>query len=501
MLATENPLVEQLQEENSELRGTIAKLTEQLRWFERQVFGKRAERFVPQDNPSQMYLPGFEPDSCQPEQSQKQEVPAHQRSKGNRQGQDKIQLPDHLPIETTVLDLHEEEKVCPKTGTPLVKIGEEVSDKLAQKAATFFIKRTIRPKYALPEGEGILTALLPDSIIPRCRADESFLAHLLTQKFADHLPLYRISQILQREEISISRKLLSSWVVRLGVALKPLRDLMLEKILASNNLFIDESPVTFLEDVSQKGYMWALAGGEGPNPAHCVYFFKENRRHAHVEEILKGYRGTLHSDKYGAYESLAQTGQILWCPCWAHIRRKFFDIEMGDLPFKEWMLLQIHTLFELERSAWASSPEERLQIRQQQEVPLIDEMIAQVKSKLIDGKILPKSKLKEALGYFLSLSPYLKNYTKSPHARLDNNVAERAIRPLAIGRKNWLFFGSVEAGEAAAIVLSLVQSCRNLGINPREYLEDLLRRFMSHSAQHLDELLPDQWLLSRSNTR
>ena len=367
MFATEKPLVERLSEENSELRAAnasfvevIAKLTEQLRWFERQVFGKRAEKFIPQDNPSQMYLPGFEPDPSQLEQSEKKEIPAHPRRTSHRQGQDKIQLPDHLPIETTVLDLPEEEKVCPKTGKPLVQIGEEVSDKLAQKAATFFIKRIIRPKYALPEGEGILTALLPDSIIPRCRADESFLANLLTQKFADHLPLYRISQILQREGIFISRKLLSSWVVRLGMVLKPLRDLMLENILASNNLFIDESPVTFLEDASQKGYMWALAGGEGPNPAHCVYFFKENRRHIHVEEILKNYRGTLHSDKYGAYESLAQKGQILWCPCWAHIRRKFFDIETGDPPFKEWMLLQIHTLFELEKDAWTFSPEERL---------------------------------------------------------------------------------------------------------------------------------------------
>lgn len=495
MLTTEMTLVEQLRIENEELRAMNANLAEQLEWFKRQLFGKRSERLV-QESPDQLYLPGFEPTQFQSKEEPTQEVAPHKRRNPNRKGQDKIVLPDDLPIETTVLDLPQEEKVCPHTGKPLVKIGEEVSDKLAHKAATYFIKRTIRPKYALPEGEGILTAFLPDSIIPRCRADESFLAEVIVKKFADHVPLNRMGEILEREEIFISRKLLSQWVVRLGVALAPLRQLMLKKILASNNIFIDESPVTFFEEGSEKGYMWVVAGGEEANPRYCIYSFKTDRRHSHVEELLKNYKGTLHSDKYGAYHTMAQKGQILWCPCWAHIRRKFFD-QMGDPPFKEWILEQIDKLFELERTVWLLNGEERLKIRQEEEVPLIDQMIVQVKDRLIHGRILPKSKLKEAMGYFLSLVPYLKNYAKRPYARLDNNVAERAIRPLAIGRKNWLFFGSSEAGDAAGTLLSLVQTCRGLGINPREYFEDLLRRLMSHSSKRLDELLPDQWLLNR----
>ena len=154
----------------------------------------------------------------------------------------------------------------------------------------------------------------------------------------------------------------------------------------------------------------------------------------------------------------------------------------------------------LERIAWARSSEERLKIRQEKEAPIIDELIQKIKEKLVNGKILPKSKLREAMGYFCGLIPYLKNYTQDAFARLDNNVAERAVRPLAIGRKNWLFFGSEEDGEAAAVLFSLVQTCRGLDINPREYLQDVMRRIMGHNSQKLHELLPDQWLKARQQS-
>jgi transposase len=154
-------------------------------------------------------------------------------------------------------------------------------------------------------------------------------------------------------------------------------------------------------------------------------------------------------------------------------------------------------MFMLERVAWARSEEERLKIRQEKEVPIIDELIEAVKKKLVEGKILPKSKFREALGYFCGLIPHLKNYTMHAWARLDNNVAERAVRPLAIGRKNWLFVGNEAGGEAAAVLLSLVQTCRAIGVNPRDYLEDVMRRLQSHPANKLDKLLPDQWAIEK----
>jgi transposase len=476
----------------------IQNLEEQLAWFKRQVFGKRSERVVSDLNVQQLTFEGFENPNA--EKTKKKTIPAHERKTPNRDGKDKITLPDDLPVKTTIIDIPEDEKVCQETGQALVQIGVEVSHKLAHQPGSYYIKEIIRPKYAHPQKEenGILTAPMPDSLLPKCRADESLLAEIITKKFADHLPLYRIAEIFNREGIKISRKLLSQWVLRCAMALKPLYNEMLERVLASKNIYIDETPVKLWEVVKCKqAYMWVVVGGCEANPPYRIYEFKQDRCHHNVLDILKDYRGGLHSDKYAAYQRLAEQKIITWFPCFSHIRRKFFEAEAGDPIFRQWVLRKIRYLFMLERVAWARSPEERLKIRREKEVPIIDELIDKIKLRLTDGKILPKSKFREALGYFCGLIPYLKNYTKNAFARLDNNIAERAVRPLAIGRKNWLFFGSADGGEAGAILFSLVQTCRGLGINPREYLEDVMRRIMGHNNQKLYELLPDHWLNSR----
>lgn len=489
---------QQILQENEELRTENFYLKEQLEWFKRQVFGKRSERIVSDLNSQQLEFEGFEDLQTFKE---KKTVAAHVRQKPNRNGQDKITLPPDLPVKTTIIDVSEEEKICKETGQALVQIGVEITHKLAHETGSYYIKEIIRPKYAHPQKEenGILTADLPDSLLPKCRADESFLAEIITKKFADHLPLYRIAEIFKREGILISRKLLSQWVIRSAMALKPLYDEMLNRVLSSKNIYIDESPVKLWEmQKCKQAFMWVVVGGCEANPAYRIYEFKENRRHDNVLDILKGYRGGLHSDKYGAYQKLAEKKIITWFPCYSHIRRKFFEAESGDPEFRQWVLRKIRYLFMLEKVAWNRPADERLKIRQEKEIPIIDELINKIQGKLVDGKILPKSKLKEAIGYFCGLIPYLKNYTKHPFARIDNNVAERAIRPLAIGRKNWLFFGSPDGGQAGAILFSLVQTCRGLGINPREYLESVMRRIMGHNSQKLHELLPDEWLKSRN---
>jgi transposase len=275
---------------------------------------------------------------------------------------------------------------------------------------------------------------------------------------------------------------------------------MLAQILKSGNVFYDETPIKMLspgKGKTHQAYMWVLVGGKCADPGYRIYDFCTNRCHYNAAELLKGYHSVLHSDKYGAYESLANKKQLIWCPCWSHIRRKFIEAESGDLAFRDWVLRKIRYLFMLEKVAWARSEEERLRIRKEKEVPIIDSLITAIKDKLVNGKVLPKSKFREALGYFCGLIPYLKNYTEHVWARLDNNVAERAVRPLAIGRKNWLFVGNETGGEAAAVLFSLIQSCRAFNVNPREYLEDIMRRLMDHSFSKLHELLPDQWLESR----
>lgn len=492
--------LEQYTQEVTALRNEIKFLKEQLDWFKRQIFGQKADKFF--DPKGEQYcFEGF--DQIVPAESkEKQAIGAHERSHSKRNGQDKITFPADLPIEQKIIDLPEEEKICHETGEALVKIGEEVTSKLAHKPGSYYIKQIIRPKYALPERseEGVFTASLPEALLNRCQADESLLADILVKKFGDHLPLYRQSEIMAREGIHISRQTLCQWAIRSSTALKPLYDRMLVRVLKSDNIFYDETPLDMLspgKGKTHQAYMWVLVGGKSADPGYRIYDFCTNRCHENAAKMLKDYHGVLHSDKYGAYEALANKKQLTWCPCWSHIRRKFIEAESGDLPFRNWVLRQIRYLFMLERVAWSRSEEERLRIRKEKEVPIIDRLIKAIKNKLVNGKILPKSKLKEALGYFFGLIPYLKNYTEYAWARLDNNVAERAVRPLAIGRKNWLFVGSEEGGEAAAIALTLIQSCRALGVNPREYLEDVMRRLMAHNFQKLDELLPDNWKANR----
>ena len=479
----------------------ITILEEQLAWFKRQLFGKKSEKTVSDLNSNQLSFDGFDGVSATALEPEKT-ISAHTRRKPNRNGQDKIKLPSDLPVVTIVLDLPEDQKVCQETGVPLVKIGEEITHRLSFTPGSYFIKEIIRPKYAHPgqEEKGILTAALPESLLPKCRADDSFLADILVKKFADHLPLYRISEILSREGIEISRKLLSQWVVRSGIALAPLYNEMLKQILKKGNIFVDETPVNVLDNNKVRiGYMWVIVGGHDSDPAYRIYGFSD-RHYENLFKMIGNYRGGLHSDKYGAYQELAERKQIIWFPCWAHIRRKFFEATAGNSDFRKWVLRKIRYLFMLEKVGWARTAEERLKIRQEKEAPIIDELKKKILDRLGDPRLLPKSKFREALAYFVGLIPYMKNYTAHAFARLDNNVAERAVRPLAIGRKNWLFFGSNEGGQSAAVILSLVQTCRGLGINPRDYLEDIFGRLMNHSSQKLAELLPDQWLRSRQQS-
>jgi transposase len=494
--------LEILQAEHATLQQNYAQIKEQLDWLLRQLFGKKSERVVSNVKDIQLEFEGFSVEQESPPPKPPSEPKP--RRKPVRNGKDAITLPEDLPVRTTIIDISEKDKICKETGLPLVKIGEEVTLKLAHEPGSYFIKEIIRPKYANPnrEEQGILCAELPSTIFPKCRADDSLLADIAVKKFGDHLPLYRISEIMQREGIGINRKLLSQWMGHCGSALTVLYDERVKRVLSSGNIFVDESPIN-IQAVGRvkKGYMWVIVGGNEANPPYRIYSFAESRAHSHIFRILSVFQGVFHSDKYAAYETLSKNKGVVWNPCWAHIRRYFFEVESGDLEFCDWVLRKIRYLYMLERVAWNRSPEERLKIRLDKEVPIIDELIQKIKDRVVKGKLLPKSNFSKALHYFMGLIPYLKNYTLHAFSRIDNNVAERAIRPLAIGRKNWLFFGTLEAGQSAAVLISLIQTCRGLGINPREYLEDIFRRIMDHSFQNLHELLPDQWLIRRQQSK
>jgi len=297
-----------------------------------------------------------------------------------------------------------------------------------------------------------------------------------------------------REKISISKQTLSSYVLQAGRALKPIYDLLEKAVMLSGNIFTDETPVSILAPGTGKtnqGYMVSLVGGQSLDPPLRVYKLFQNRKHEGFGKIFEGYTGVFHSDKYGAYEKEAKKEGKVWCPCYAHIRRKYVEAE-SDPKFREEVLLDIQKLFEIEERGKAMLPQERVALRNEEAVPIIDSLIQKNQDRLTK-LLLPKSKLAGAIGYFISLIPYLKNYINHPFARLDNNVSERALKLVVIGRKNWMFIGSEGGGEAAAIIYSLVQTCRALKINPYEYLEDVLRRIQSHPYNKLSELLPQNW--------
>ena len=493
-------LLQQKDQRISALEADLLALKEQLAWLQKQVFGVKSERLT--DLHNQLLLPGLEGQDSEVEPEQ-EEIHYKRRTGKKNLGKDTMSWPDDLPVQRVELDVPADEKICPETGEPLVQIGCETSRKLARKPEQFYILEYVRPKYAskvAPE-LGVKVAPLPDAIINRCPADESLLAFILTAKFADHLPLYRLVEILQRADVRISRQTLSKWVLTLGEALSPLYDAMRAEVLANGAIFVDETPIRLQvkgKSRCQQAYMWIYVGGGGGDPPYRFFEFQLNRNHEHPLKTLKAYKGFLHTDKYGAYEKLAKYEDITWCPCMAHVRRKFVEAETGDPELRRRILQKIRYLFMLERVAWKRPAEERLRIRQRIEQPILKELSELVKSRLLAGGLLPKSNFYKALNYYQGLAPYLPNYLNDPDARLDNNVAERAIRPLTIGRKNWLFVGSEDGGRATATILSLVQTCRNLGINPQEYLEDVLRRIMGHPARKIHELLPDNWQAARN---
>jgi transposase len=485
------------------LKGEVLLLKEQLAWLKKQVFGQKSERIIA-DLDTQPLLPEIVATALPAKEPEKEQISYERAKVRKNKGCDTISYPDDLPVKRVELDVPESEKFCPQSGVPLVCIGHEISRKLGRSPEQFFIVEYARPKYAskaYPE-YGVLSATLPDAVIARCPADESLLAYILTSKFADHLPLYRLAEIMQRSQVKISRQTLSKWVLTLGSALAPIYDAMKARVLESGVVFADETPINLQvqgKSRCQQAYIWIYAGGGGGDPPYRFFEFCLNRNHEHPLKTLKEYRGVLHSDKYGVYEKLAKNKDIIWCPCMAHVRRKFVEAEGGDPELRRRILRKIRHLFMLERVAWARPADERLRIRQQIEKPILEQLTRMVKDRILDGGLMPKSNFAKALNYYLSLAAYLPNYLYHSEARLDNNVAERGIRPLTIGRKNWLFVGSEDSGRSAATILSLVQTCRNLGINPQEYLEDVLRRIMAHPAKLIHELLPDSWLAAKKS--
>ena len=410
----------------------------------------------------------------------------------------RVPIPEHLERVEILLDIPEEQKVCPETGKALKVIAVEISEKLEYRPGRLIVNVYKRPQYALPENAdslaGVISAAMPDHPIAKCKADVGLLAQVIVSKFADHLPLYRQDGIFEREGVTIPRATQGSWLMQVYDGINLLEKVFRQAVFASDVIFTDDTPVPLQvkgKGKLKKARMWVYVRG-GSGPPLTAYDFSIDRSKKRPLEFLAGYRGYVHADAYNGYDELFLKEGIVEVGCWAHARRKFDEAASSRPKEATDILARIARIYhEVETPCAGMAPEERCRFRQEHAAPLLAGIFAKLEE--LRRQTIPSEPLRKAIDYALNQRKALCRYLEDGRLRPDNNLAENAMRPVALGRKNWLFVGSERGGRAAALFMSLIKSCKDCEINPWEYFDDMLRRIMSHPVNRLRELLPDQW--------
>ncbi len=404
-------------------------------------------------------------------------------------------IPDDLPEERIIIDLDEAQKICKKTGLPLVKMGEEETIKLAHKSASYYKKVFVRYKYAVKGSatSGVKTAPAPNFAIPGGCYDESFITKIICDRVQMHIPFYRIEEDLKLLKIDISRQTLNKLYMKAAEVFKPVYDLMKTKALQSGIIFTDDTPVKLQMPGAGKlkeGRMWVYVSG-GSIHQYTLFDFTTDRRKNRPFEFLKGFEGYVHADAYSGYDCLFEQENVFECACWMHIRRKFFDAEDAPKQLRNDVLKLIRRIYRYERIIKNKPDELKLKVRKKLSSKAIDQILEITEKALTEHIVLPKSNFGKAITYLHNLGDAVYTFTRDIRLSPDNGESERSLRPLTIGRKNWMFAGSKKGGQATGILTSIVQTCRKAGINPREYVVDVLRRISDHKVSKLDELLPN----------
>ncbi len=389
-------------------------------------------------------------------------------------------LPEHLP---RVEYRHEPDSTTCQCGCHLQRIGEDISEKLDYIPGLFTVERHIRGKWACKKCQTLTQAPVPAHVIDKGMASTGLLAQVLVAKYADHLPLYRQEKIFERAGMKLSRSTMAEWVGVCGVQLQPLADALREAILAHRVVHADETPVQMLKPGTKKthrAYLWAYAPGAFEDLRAVVYDFTEGRAGEHARSFLGDWQGSLLCDDYVGYKACFTQG-ITEIGCMAHARRKFFDLHVSAKSQLAQQAVQyMGQLYEIERQVKDLTTEERRRRRQEQARPVADAlhawMLAQ-RERVPDGSATAK-----ALDYSLKRWVALTHYLDDGQLPIDNNWIENQIRPIAIGRNNWLFAGSLRAGKRAAAVMTLIQSAKLNGHDPYAYLKDVLTRLPTQPA-------------------
>jgi transposase len=464
--------------------------------LKRMQFGQRSEKLDRQVGQLELRLEDLEateaasePEPIDPATATSMATPQKQRRKPARRP-----LPAALPRETVTHSPKQE--ACPDCGGKLRLLGEDVSETLEYVPAHFKVIRTVRPKLSCACCTRIVQEPAPNRPIDRGLAGPGLLAHVLVAKYADHLPLYRQAEIYAREGVDLDRSTLADWVGGANRVLVPLVDAVRKYVLSPGKVHGDDVPVPVLAPGNGKtstGRLWTYVRDDRPagsRAAPAVWFaYSPNRKGEHPAEHLKNFHGILQADGYAGFNRIYDGGQIMEAACWAHVRRKMYDLHQAHRsPIAAEALERIGQLYGIEKEIRGRLPGERQQIRTDLARPLLDSMQAWFKTTL--AKLSQKSDVALAINYALGRWTALVRYCDDGSIEIDNNAAERALRAVALGRKNYLFAGSDAGGERAAAMYSLIGSAKLNGIDPEAYMTTVLRRIADHPINRIEELLP-----------
>jgi len=462
----------------------------QLKELIRIIFGSKSERFISVDSYQMEMFEELEKKIAEKEEELEKHTVIYQRDKKKKKKEKPIRtaIPAHFP--------RVEEIIYPENLDPSwVKIGEEVTELLEIKPLTVFVRRIVRPKYALPKEQGVVIAELPSLPLPKSNASSSLLAFILISKFVDHLPLYRLLQIFKRQQLEISKSTIGGWVSKASELLSPLYDTFKDKFLENADYVqADESPIKVQDKVKRKtthrGFMWVY---RKPENKSTLFDYHKGRGRNVPEKFLENFTGTLQTDGYTVYRNLTTKGDITLLGCMAHARRYFEKALDNDSRRAEHVLLLIQKLYRIERKVKEReiTVDVIKRFRLLYALPILNE----IEKYLIAEKenVLPKSSIGKAIAYTLNIFENLKQYIYDGKFEIDNNNIENAIRPLAIGRKNYLFAGSHESAQNIAMFYSFFATCKTHNINPHTWLCDVLNRIPEHKANKLYQLLPQNW--------
>jgi transposase len=474
----------------------IAKLRFQLARYRRAEFGRSSEKLAHEAEQLELAIEALEADQAELLATASPSVATVIESAVEAQKPARCPLPEQLPREDV---LHAAPCTCPTCGGALRRIGEDITETLDYVPGRFKVIRHIREKLSCRSCDNVIAAPAPDHAIARGRAGAGLLAHIVVSKYDDHLPLYRQAEIFARQGINLETSTLSGWVGATSAALAPLIDALAADVMASDTLHVDDTPVPVLAPGTGKtktGRLWTYVRDERPfagtRPPAALFFYSPDRKGEHPQAHLKEFRGTIHADGYAGFNELFASDRIFEAACWAHVRRKFFDVYTANgSPIAKEALERIGRLYEVEKEINGLVPDHRRRERQKRSKPIAAALAAWADE--IRRNLSRKSELAAAFRYMRARWTALMRCFDDGRLALDNNPAERALRCIAIGRKNYLFAGSDAGGRRAAAMYSLIESAKLNGVNPQHYLADVLTRIADHPARRIDELLPSNW--------